>query len=111
MPINSRAKGAQGEREWAAYLKQSIDPLARRGVQYSGSADSPDVFTALPLHFEVKRVEKLNIDQAKDQATRDCGEKLPIVAHRKNRKEWLVTIKAKDLMDLTMILGAVAPIE
>ena len=74
---------------------------ARRGQQFSGSPDSPDVISDLPFHFEVKRVERLNIYQAIDQAVRDCGEgKSPVVAHRRNRGQWLVTMRAEDWMGL-----------
>jgi len=62
--INSRAKGGSGEREWANLLK-SYGIQARRGQQFKGTKDSPDVETELKhLHFEVKRVEKLNISKA-----------------------------------------------
>lgn len=45
------------------------------------------------IHCEVKRVEKLNIDEALDQATRDCKEgKIPVVFHRKNKKKWKATL-------------------
>lgn len=47
------------------------------------------------IHIEVKRVEKLNIENAVAQAERDLTTKkekrLPIVFHRKNRKPWLAT--------------------
>jgi len=97
--INSRQKGAVGEREWARYLTEQGFP-ALRGCQHSGGVDSPDVKGGIPgTHAEVKRVEKLNIVAAMDQAERDCGEEqVPYVAHRRNRKPWLITIKAEDLM-------------
>ncbi len=110
MTINSRQKGAQGEREWAAYLQDSFGLPTRRGCQFAGGPDSPDVVGGIPCtHCEVKRVERLNIYQAMDQAVADCGDlwfgvsttwrsrRIPYVAHRKNRTEWLVTIRARDL--------------
>lgn len=93
--INSKDKGKRGEREFASLLKKyGFD--ARRGQQYQGSPDSPDIICeCLPLHFEVKRVEKLNIDSAMEQAKKDCGENEPVVAHRKNNQKWLITIDAE----------------
>jgi len=89
--INSRQKGCRGEREWRDKIKANgFD--ARRGQQFSGSPDSPDVISSLPFHMEVKRVERLNIDNAMKQAEQDCGSKMPLVAHKKNRGDWLVTI-------------------
>ena len=48
---------------------------ARRGQQFCGSAESPDVICdSLPwIHFEVKAVERLNIEEAMEQARRDAG--------------------------------------
>lgn len=51
---------------------------------------------ALPLiHFEVKAVERLNIEDAMEQARRDGTGKAPIVAHRRNFRPWLVTMEAE----------------
>ena len=67
--MNSRQKGKVGEREFAALLREhGFD--ARRGQQFSGSPDSPDVVSdALAwLHVEVKRVQNLNLTDACAQA-------------------------------------------
>ncbi len=102
MPINSRAKGARGEREWRDQLRnEGFD--ARRGQQFSGGADSPDVICdSLPgIHWEVKRVQAGNPYIWMDQAERDAGtEKMPIVAHKRNGKGWLCVIRAEDLFAL-----------
>src|SRR6476660_2212361 len=94
--MNSREKGKRGERQWRDELR-APGYAARRGQQFSGSPDSPDVVSDdLPwIHFEVKAVERLNIEDAMDQARRDCGGKIPIVAHRRNFRAWLVTMDAK----------------
>ena len=94
--MNSRAKGAAGEREWRDQLR-SAGYTARRGQQFAGGTDSPDVICdelAGVIHFEVKRVERLNLEDAMDQARRDGKGKVPMVAHRKNHCPWLVTIPA-----------------
>jgi len=97
--MNSCTKGKVGEREWRDVLKAE-GYEARRGRQFSGSPESPDVVSNLPFHFEVKRVEALNINKAMEQAKRDCGKSVPVVAHRKNKCEWLVTMAAKDWLEL-----------
>ena len=67
--INSRRKGAQGERELAKKLREyGFD--CRRGQQYSGIGGE-DVVGLDGIHIEVKRVERLNIYDAVDQAKRD----------------------------------------
>ena len=93
--MNSKQKGKRGELEWAQWLKDRYHD-AQRGVQYKGSVDSPDVISDLEnVHFEVKRTEKLRIYEAFEQADKDAGEdKIPVVAYRKSRKDWLIIMDA-----------------
>lgn len=100
--MNSNRKGKVGEREIANYIKQQYGIDAKRGQQHKGGADSPDIIVDLDgFHWEIKRVEHLNIDDALMQSTADAkeGEK-PIVVHRKNRTKWKVTMWFDDFMDL-----------
>ena len=107
MTVNSRQKGAQGEREWAKWLRDNLGILdARRGCQHAGGPDSPDVIGLAGTHAEVKRGQRLNLWAAMYQAIRDCGKNLPYVAHRRNGEEWLITIRAKDLIKLNVKLNA-----
>lgn len=99
MPINSCLKGKIGEKEFAELLR-SHGISARRGQQYCGSPDSPDVVSELPVHWEIKRVEALNVTQAMAKAIEDAGGKIAAVAHRKNKCEWLITMRAKDLIPI-----------
>src|SRR5512140_3571212 len=100
--MNSREKGKRGERQWRDELRAN-GYAARRGQQFSGSPDSPDVVCdSLPwIHFEVKAVERLNIEEAMSQARTDARKaesgkrkpemgKVPIVAHRRRFRAWLV---------------------
>jgi len=99
--MNSRQKGKVGEREFASLLREhGYD--ARRGQQFSGSPDSPDVVSdALAwLHFEIKRVQNLNLTDACVQAEGDCGGKPWVVAHRRNHAPWLITMRAEFFFDL-----------
>lgn len=105
--MNSKDKGKRGEREAAkALLRAGVVSAARRGQQFSGSPDSPDVITSnRKVHFEVKRTERINIYKFMDQAKRDSGEdQVPIVLTRSNRKDWLVTLELDQLMNLVKIL-------
>lgn len=69
--MNSREKGAAGERELAGILKKyGYD--CRRGQQYCGINGDADVIGIPGLHIECKRVEKLNIDDALEQSIRDA---------------------------------------
>jgi Holliday junction resolvase len=101
--MNSRQKGARGEREFRDQLRAAGYMSARRGQQFAGGTDSPDVVCdeLAVIHWEVKRVERLNIEDAMSQAKRDSGsQKTPIVAHRKNGGEWLATVRLDDLFKL-----------
>jgi Holliday junction resolvase len=104
---NSRAKGCRGELELARWLTERGHP-ARRGQQYSGSPDSPDVVCpSLPIHFEAKRTERLRLHEAMQQAVDDAGKGMvPIVAHKANRKPWLAIMRLSDLMALIQSMEA-----
>lgn len=98
--MNSRAKGAKGESELANILKgYGID--ARRGQQFCGANGDADVVGLEGYHIECKRVERLNIDTAMEQSIRDARDnEIPIVCHRRDRKQWLVTMRLKDFMEV-----------
>ena len=97
--MNSKAKGKRGELELAKELRRyGFD--TRRGVQYKGSEDSPDVVGLPGIHIECKRVEKLNINVAMDQSIEDAGKNFPSVFHRRNGRPWMVTMRLDDWMEL-----------
>lgn len=97
--MNSRDKGKRGELELSKEL-QKYGCDTRRGQQFSGANGDADVVGMDGFHIECKRVEKLNLESAIDQSVRDARDgEIPIVCHRKNRKEWLVTIRLKDFME------------
>lgn len=98
--MNSRNKGKRGELE-AAHLLQNHGYDTRRGQQFAGINGDADVVGLPGIHLEVKRVEKLNIDEALVQAIRDKrANEIPIVMHRKNRTKWKVTMLFDDWMEL-----------
>mgnify|MGYP000928828475 CR=1 FL=1 len=99
--MNSKQKGKRGELAWKNFLIENGFE-ARRGQQYCGGSDSADVVCKgmEEFHAEVKCVENLNIYKAIDQALEDCGSNTPYVAHKKNRKDWLVTMCAVDWIEL-----------
>ena len=101
MAKNSREKGKRGELE-ACELLKAHGFEARRGQQYSGGGDSPDVVHNIPnTHIEVKRTEALLLYPALEQATRDAKDGYdPVVLHRRNGKEWVAILPAKVLLDI-----------
>lgn len=100
--INANAKGKVGERELAEFLRER-GYEARRGQQFSGGTDSPDVVCPdlAGIHLECKRVEAGNPYIWLAQAIRDAGaNKIPLVAHRKNHKEWVAILRLDDFLNL-----------
>ena len=97
--MNGKKKGKAGELELAKILR-GYGYEAKRGVQYKGGSDSPDVVGLEGIHIECKRVENLNIYNAVEQADRDCGENIPVVMHRRNNKPWLATLHLEDFLKL-----------
>lgn len=93
----SRDKGKRGEREVVDLFREH-GFKARRGVQFKGGPDSPDVIVEdLPIHPEVKRTERLHAYDALQQAKADAaGQKTPVVFHRKNEAPWIVLMDAQD---------------
>lgn len=98
--MNSRNKGARGERELARKLRE-YGYGCRRGQQYCGANGDADVVGLDGIHIECKRVEKLNLYDAMAQAEADArGGELPVVMHRKNNCEWLVTMPLDQWIEL-----------
>lgn len=103
--INSKQKGKNGELEFAHECAKYGFTNVHRTAQTNGKLEhSLADCEGLPgIHIEVKRVEKLNIDEALEQAIRDLKTKkekrVPIVFHRKNRKPWKVTMLFEDWVD------------
>ena len=102
MAVNSRRKGAAGERELAHKLND-YGYNTRRSVQYNGKAEDgqADLLGLPGIHIEFKRVEKLNLYDAMAQAIHDAKEgELPAVFHRRNHCEWLVSMRLDDWIKL-----------
>ena len=107
--MNSRAKGCRGELEAARAWAETFGVDARRGQQFSGSQDSPDIVTEhTGLHLEVKRCEKGNLYDWMAQAVRDSGDRIPVVLHRRNGKEWILIARLSDAPALAAELTAKA---
>ena len=101
MAVNSRMKGKRAELEIARFLRDHGFTEAKRGQQYRGGADSPDVTGLTGFHIEVKRVERLDLNAAMEQSIKDSGkDEIPIVVHRRNNDYWKVTMRLDDFMEV-----------
>lgn len=101
MAVNSRRKGADGERSLAKILRE-YGYLTERTAQYCGKTGEAADIRGLPgIHIECKRVEKLNLSKAMQQAENDARDgEIPCVFHRKNREKWKVTMNLDDFMKM-----------
>ena len=101
MGRSQQRKGADGERELVTILKENGLVTERGGSQTYGTI--PDVIGLDGVHIEVKRVERLNVGEAMEQAIRDAErfkDGMPTLFHRRNRKPWLVTMLLDDWIKL-----------
>jgi hypothetical protein len=97
----SREKGKRGERELAEFFRDHGIP-ARRGMQYQGGPDTPDVVHELPgIHVECKRSERFNLYPALEQAKAEPGDDdIATVFHCANSRPWVVVLDASDFLAL-----------
>ena len=100
----SRDKGARGERMWRDVCRAE-GYHAERGCQmYDRGSDIADVIGLPGLHQEIKMVERLNVREAMEQSIRDAEAEgkgnIPILAHKKSRAPWLVTMRSEDFFKL-----------
>lgn len=102
MPINSKDKGARFERQVAGMFKD-YGYEAFRTAQYEGkTGDCADVEGVPYIHIEAKHQEKMKLYDWIAQAVRDSQKKgnKPVVIHKQNNKEVLVTMRFSDWIDL-----------
>lgn len=98
---SSQRKGADGERELADILRGYGYDMERGGSLSFGEV--PDLVGLPGVHIECKRVERLNVPAAMQQAVKDSQrfrDGMPALFHRRNRQPWLVTIRLEDFMQL-----------
>ena len=103
MPVNSKAKGARFERQLAAKFREYGYTDSRRTAQYCGNTgDASDVVGLPGIHIEAKHQEQMRLYDWMDQAKRDSDktDKFPVVFHKKNNHEILVTMRFDDFMNV-----------
>ena len=97
----SQRKGADGERELAAVLREYGYEIKRGGSMSFGEV--PDLVGLPGIHIEVERCEQVRLSEWMQQAERDSQhfkDGLPAVFHRRSREGWRVTMNLADFMRL-----------
>jgi Holliday junction resolvase len=101
--INSKQKGARFERQLASLFRDYGYTDARRTAQYCGNTgDASDVVGLPGIHIEAKHQERMQLYDWMEQAERDAKgtNQFPVVFHKKNNADILVTMKLEDWMEL-----------
>lgn len=97
----SQRKGADGERELAAILREYGYIVERGGSMSFGEV--PDIVGLPGVHVEVKRCEQVRFSEWMKQAEKDSErfcDGVPVVFHRRSREGWRVTMNLADFMRL-----------
>ncbi len=101
--INSKQKGARFERKLASLFREYGYEDSRRTAQYCGNTgDASDVVGLPGIHCEAKHQERMELYKWMDQAKRDSKDtgNIPVVFHKKNNAEILVSMRFEDFMDM-----------
>lgn len=97
---SARNKGKRGELQLAKLLRDMWGYDVRRGHVFDHESDLVGLDG---IHVECKAQEKLNIYNAMEQAKEESEKRkdgLPTVFHKRDRGEWLVTMRLEDWIDL-----------
>ena len=102
--INSKQKGARFERHLASKFRE-YGYESRRTAQYCGNTgDASDVVGLPGLHIEAKHQEAMRLYDWIGQAIRDSEANgkgnIPVVFHKKNNAEILVTLTLDGFMQI-----------
>lgn len=103
MPINSKDKGKRFELQVAHLFKDKGYSDARRTAQYCGNTGLAGDVEGVPyLHIECKHQERMQLYEWIEQAKRDSSfnGKLPVVIHKRNNCEVLVTTTFENFIKL-----------
>ena len=97
---NSRKKGKRYELHVAGLFKaEGYD--ARRGQQFCGIEGDADVIGVPKIHIEAKHQEQMRLYDWMSQSKRDAKDgEIPIVIHKKNNHNDLVTMEFADWIQL-----------
>ena len=97
---NSKRKGKNGELLFCKLCKEHGYEVHRTAQFRGNTGQAGDIEGLHGIHVEVKNQERLNLREAMAQSVRDCEAEdkgnIPIVAHKKNNADWLITMRVGD---------------
>lgn len=94
MSINSRSKGATGEREFITELRKVFPEVVLERNLEQTRFGGADIYSLEPFAIEVKRCQQLSINAWRKQAVRQVTDDnpVPVLVFRQNRCPWRVQI-------------------
>ena len=100
-----REKGHNGEREFCKFMNNvKISDKSGKRIRFERNVDQvrdggADIVAGRPLAIEVKRQERLLIDQWWQQALSQVKDvnPIPVLALRQNHKKWRFFMQASDI--------------
>jgi len=103
----SREKGKRFEREVANLFKEKGFTASRSAQCMGKTGQAADVIGVPGIHIECKHVEKMSLYEWMAQAIRDTEAEskgnLPVVIHKQNRKDILVSMRYEDFIKIFMV--------
>ena len=106
--MNSPEKGKRVEREVAKLCRSLGFRGSRRGRQYAGHPESPDIFLCEGVHVEVKGTQRFNYLPVMEKLDKECGNgDIPLILHKYNRQIVRAIFNWQDVWDLYNALDAV----
>lgn len=98
--MDSRRKGAAGEREAAAAFEAATGLPCHRTAQRVGIHGDADIALDAPIHLESKRVARVAALKYLRQAERDATPgRVPVAIVREDRDvEWCVMLRVRDVV-------------
>lgn len=71
---NPKAKGGEGERRWAKWLREyNVDESAGRNVSSGSGIYKSDIHNQLQINFEVKTCKRVSLKKVMEQSERDAN--------------------------------------
>lgn len=106
--MDSRRKGAAGEREAADAFETATGIPCHRSAQRVGIHGDADINCAAPIHLECKRVARVAALDFLRQAERDAQPgRVPVAIVREDKDtDWAIIIRVRDVAKFVDVVHA-----
>ena len=100
---HSKDKGKRGERMWRDELRAKGFEATRTGWHQAAMGHEAKDVTCdeLPVHWEVKNCEAMNLKSWLEQVKRDAKKgEIPVIAWKKNGRPWLIMLDGRHFLTI-----------